>query len=339
MRQTVGMPRLRASRSALSGQLTILILWLTIEGVIQVSHNHLLKGSIALALGINFKIIPLLALGYLGLRGHFKAIVYVIIGIIISLLLPGFFLGASQNMQLHREWHHAVSPTGERFAFEDNDGCQSLNALLPAYLYDFTKAYRKIPPYEREVHYPRMIIALPDDILVLIINLLRILCIGLFVIAVLPTSWLKGPVSGIFRRFVLCVQKDFQFPSGQDEIDKPHLLWHLAFLCLVTLLVFPHQMKYSMLYFVPVGAWVFYYLLRRQKTGMVQKIAGTLAVLLMCVLVLLGRDIVGNYIVSVMDYYHFISFNNLIFLWILWVLHPGHLEALPVQPTNVSSVI
>jgi hypothetical protein len=310
------------------GQVTILILWLTLEGLILISKGKPLKGALLLALGINFKIIPMLAFVFLGVKGHFKAIVYTILILVASLLIPALFIGFQYNTDLLAKWQSVINPSGDRFAFEDNDGCHSLNSVLPAFFYDFDNADRALPPYDRNVHYPRRIVSLPHDILEFVLTLSRVLVLLVLMIACLPRSWIAGPLHQIPGRFVRKLKSEF----GSTESSRPEhtfLYWQLGFLCLATLLIFPHQMKYSMLYFVPAGSYVMYYFLhgfQHQINFTIRDtLIGIIGGVLMLILAIMGRDIIGSHMVDILDYYHFMGISNIVFLGILWYCHPRKL--------------
>ncbi len=309
------------------GQLTILILWLTIEGVIAASNGKTLKGSALIALGINFKIIPLLALLYFGLRKQFKAFFLALALLSISLILPGIFVGFGYNASLLKEWETRISPARPLFAFENNDGCQSLNALLPAYLFDFSTYPTDGPPHQSRLHYPRRIASVSYAPLSMILTGLRLLFLLFFILAVLPRYLWKTPTREI----------PVQWFRTTSDITPGHrsndLFWHLAMLCLITLIIFPHQMKYSMLYFVPAGSYILYYYLIKSQQKVTLSSAEIwirdISVCLLLLLFLMGRSIIGSHLVDILDYYHVIGFINIIFTGILWACRPEKLAAVP----------
>lgn len=298
------------------GQVTVLIMWLTMEGLYQINKKEELRGAALMALGINIKIIPLIALGYLFLKGKFNAIAYTLAFVGASLLLPALILGWGYNNELLSKWKEAINPTKEKFAFENNDGCNSLNALLPAFLYDKFEEPTNIEA-EPGWHFKRKIADLPVPTLTIILQISRILVL-LFV----PFS--------IF----------FHYKNRQHEHLYYH--WEIAYLLLATLLIFPHQMKYSMLYFVPTGAYIlFYYLYALQEKFTLHRfqiIIGGFAGLLLLILAVMGRDIIGNYLVNILDFYHFMGFSNLLFLLILAVCSPYRLIQLYEQKKHTEVV-
>lgn len=289
------------------GQVTILILWLTIEGLYQVRKNEKIKGAILLALGINFKIIPMLALVYLFFKGQIKTITFTTLLLLFTLLLPSFFIGFEYNKKLLLTWKNIINPSGEKYVFENNDGCNSLNALLPAFLFDFKEPsnIEKEPGWTLK----RQIASVPESTLILILQASRVLLLLLL------------PFIVFYRR------KDRQGVYGYL-----YFFWEISYLMLITLLIFPHQMKYSMLCFVPVGAYVIYYYLYiinyKIKTHLPLQITGIISALLLLTLSVMGRDIIGHYLVNILDFYHFMGINNLLFLFILAICTPQRMIAL-----------
>lgn len=291
------------------GQVTVLILWLTMEGIFQIMQKENVKGAALIALGINIKIIPLLALVYLFFKGKFKAIIYTLIFIGLSLLLPALLIGWEYNNDLLYKWKNAINPTDKKFAFENNDGCNSLNAVLPAFLYN---NFDKPSNIERDPRwlFKRKIANLSTTTLTIILQICRVI-----VLLFIPFS--------IF----------FNYKKRKDEHLYYH--WEIAYLLLVTLLIFPHQMKYSMLYFVPVGAYVLFYYLyiveHKIKINTFQRVVGGISVLLLFILSIMGRDIIGHYLVNLLDFYHFMGFSNLLFLVILAICNPQKLTRLSLE--------
>lgn len=285
------------------GQVTVLILWLTMEGIYQMMQKDQVKGAALLALGINIKIIPLLALGYLFFKRKYKAITYTLAFLTASLIIPGFMIGWEYNKELLLKWKEAINPTKEKFAFENNDGCNSLNAVLPAFLYNQFDEPSNIEA-EPGWQFKRKIADLPVPVLTILLQISRILVL-------------------LFLPFAVF----FHYKNRKHDYLYYH--WEIAYLLLITLLIFPHQMKYSMLYFVPVGAYILYYYLfiiqERLPNSPFYKILGGLSAFLFILLSIMGRDIIGDYLVNILDFYHFIGFNNLLFLIILAWCNPYQL--------------
>ncbi len=111
------------------GQMTVLMLWMVAESLHRITSRQWLLGAMILALGINIKIIPLFALGYLLLDQRYKALGMTLVGLILFMILPAVFLGWEENMSLHRHWIEVINPFKSKFGLEVNDGCVSLNCL------------------------------------------------------------------------------------------------------------------------------------------------------------------------------------------------------------------
>lgn len=284
------------------GQITVLILWMTLEGILLiVRDNKPWRGAALLALGISIKIIPLIALGYLFLKGKFRSIFYTILWTVLAFTLPVLFLGIEYNNELLGDWSNKINPTGERYVFENNNGCQSLNAVLPAFFYEFPADENIV---EEQRPYERQIAQIPYSTLVVVLNVLRILLL----LSVL---------------LVVCFWNSGNLPFNT--------YWQLAYLMLVSLIVFPHQMKYSMLYFIPaVGYLLAYYFYKREnrvvfstREWIVLSVAG-FQVLIMTIS---GRDIIGETAVDFLDYFHFMGLSNISFVAYLLLLNPQRLES------------
>ncbi len=209
------------------GQVTMLILWLTIEGLYQIRQKKNILGSALLAVGISIKILPAIALGYLFLKGKFRSLIWITILTGLTLVIPALLVGFEHNQFLHRQWQAKINPAGEKFVFENNDGCQSLNSVLPAYFYDFGAA-------EPQFHgLPRKIATVPYSTLTIILQVSRLLLL-------LSVLWV------VFHHW------------KRRRNEYLYFFWEVAYLLLVTFLIFPHQMKYSMLYIVPAGAFILF---------------------------------------------------------------------------------
>lgn len=281
------------------GQITIIILWLSLEGLFQIiCKDNATKGALLLALGINIKIIPLIGLYYLFFKGKYKALALSIAFVGISLLLPSLFTGHKYNVEMLSNWAETINPSSNRYIFENNNGTHSLNATLPAFFYDFNDGK------ESPIKIRRQIAKVPHNTLVIILQSLRI-------------TFLLSCLIVIFYRHRRREEKDVYF------------YWEFSYLALVTALIFPHQQKYAMLYFVPAGSYIFMFILlayrRKWDIGLKDKVIIMLALPLMFVSAIMGRDIIGDYLVDILDYFHTFGLINIIFLLFLILVRPDQL--------------
>lgn len=292
------------------GQITILILWLTVEAMVLADKKMYVKAGLLLALGISFKIIPAIVLGYWFLQGKFKAISASLIFVGVTFILPSFYTSWQKNIDLHQTWAKTINPDREKYAFENNNGCQSLNAILPAYFYTFS-----------------------EDDKATLYGLNR-------KIADIDYTPLKNVLQILRIFFLLSVAVIVFYKAAHRREKWLYRWWQMAYLLLVTLLVFPHQMKYSMLYFVPVAAYIVYYFLSllqaNVKLDTTHKTIGILSALLIFILSIMGRDIIGSYLVNLLDFYHFMGLSNIIFVGIYYYCTPYRLNTLLSGKTKTS---
>lgn len=280
------------------GQITVLILWLTIEGLYQVlvlSKNS--YGAALIALGINIKIMPIFALFYLFFKWKWKAVFISIVFLISSLFLPALFIGSQYNNELLHQWKDQINPTEERFIFEQDNGSHALSALLPAYFYAFEKQSDKKPK-----GWERTILPISYDNLLLILQAARVLLLLSFL-------------------FLL-------YYSHQQNSNAPiYYYWEISYLMLISFLIFPHQLKYAFFYFVPVGSYLILFILISSKkvTSWSLKIATVLASFLLFFLAIMGRDFIGNTLINLIDYYCLVGIIAVVFLLLLLIFTPKKL--------------
>ena len=134
--------------------------------------------------------------------------------------------------------------------------------------------------------------------LTVILQASRVLLLLVLSGAMLPRSWLGGPLHELPARLPRALGADEVEAKRTDGTMPAPFYWEVAILCLVTISVFPHQMKYSMLYFVPAGAYVLYFYLAMAEGQVARRRGDTVvrgvAVGLMAVLAVSGRDLIGS---------------------------------------------
>jgi len=273
------------NHNLLLGQMTVIILWMTLEGLYQVFYGKEWKGAALLALGMNIKIIPILAIAYIFFKGRIKASAMSGGFFILSLLLPALIIGWSADISLHNQWLSEINPTGDRYSLEDNTGCVSLNCMLPTY---FHASAEELDPL---LQIDTLIVSISPQKLVLMIQVGRIL---------------------IFLGLIWII-----FLHRKNPLEKEKLLKEWSILLIATLLILPHQMKYSMLYASPAIFLLWTEWLdskNRDWRFFLQSIA--LAAAFICSI--MGTDIIGDITVRFLDHFHFMGLTLiLIFLALL----------------------
>lgn len=116
-------------------QATILIMYLTLEGLEQVFAGKKSRGAALIALAINIKLLPLLFIPYLIYRKEFKAFLYILLYYGLFLMLPLAFIGRQQNMFYLHSWLHLINPDAPKQILDtDEGGFASLATLLSTLL-------------------------------------------------------------------------------------------------------------------------------------------------------------------------------------------------------------
>lgn len=97
--------------------------------------------------------------------------------------------------------------------------------------------------------------------------------------------------------------------------------WQWNFIWVATLLIFPHQQQYALIYLLPSFFWFLFCFHKTQWNGISK---GLLYGIGICYLIsgLLGRDIVGNTIVDFFNYYKWNSIVCLFTLAVLFYVNP-----------------
>lgn len=293
------------NENILLGQITIVILWLTLEALIAIVYRqkHIL-GAFLLALGISIKVIPIIGLFYLFFKGRYKSIVFCVVFVSAFLLLPSVLSSHEYNLRMLHHWVETINPTNDKYVFENDDGVHSLNALLPAYFFNFKDVYTPA------VNLKRQIISVPHTSLVVILQGFRVLLL------------------------LVCVSVIFA-QHQRKENQGIHIYYELSFITLVSALIFPHQPYYAMLYCIPAAAYILLYIVlslhQKDKMTSLQKSLLVIACAFLLLITIKGRDILGDRLVSILNYYHFESFVNLFFLGYLLLIKPKTLFALSIK--------
>jgi len=116
-------------------QVSIFILYLTLEGLFFINNNRIITGSILIALGINIKLLPIVIIPYLIYRREWKSTLYIIGFIIVFLFLPILFIGFDYNNFLLIERWHLINPMNKAHILDTSErSFHSLTTLLATLL-------------------------------------------------------------------------------------------------------------------------------------------------------------------------------------------------------------
>lgn len=271
------------------GQMTLILVWASLESMLLIFEKKYLYGSALLALIINIKLIPVTLVFYLIYKKEFRAVFFTISFFILYLYIPALFVGHTFNNELLHQWLNSLSGTALNSIREDV-GRPSLSSLIPSLL-------MKTPI---QFGLNRNFIDLQEETVGLILNVIRL-------VILLVLAYIFG--------------KPFQ--SIQN---KKTMYYDLSLICLVTPLIFPHQGKYSFFYLLPAYSYCLYELIKLKKIQ--SKLNRTYQKTLLLVLIsfsavtLTTDGLIGRKASDFTEYFHFISYGSIALLIAMSFLKP-----------------
>jgi len=270
-------------------QLTIFLLWASIESLHLLNNKKDVQGAALLALAMNIKLLPLLFLPYLFYRNYVKAGVFTLIIFLFCLIFPGIFLGMEYNLQMHYEWWKVINPSNKEHLLEAGMGTHSLVSLVPVYITDTWEAFG----------IKRNLVNLNYETVKIIVELCRLTLVALTLYFLRTMPFVKNKSS----------QKTY---------------WEVSYICLVTPLLFPHQQKYAFMYVFPSVIYLTYYIITEWQLNI--KRAKWLLVFYIPVFIefspIIGSDIIGRSLYQLFDYFRILSFATLFQIVFLMICVP-----------------
>lgn len=215
-------------------QVTIFILYLTLEGLYHIGKNKKIAGSAFLALGITIKILPVVFIPYLFYRKEWKAALYTIAFVAVFLLLPALFIGYHFNNELLTERWNLVNPSSQQHILDTSErSFHSLTTLLATLLVENSGDMHALP-------LKRNIADVPLEQLGWIINIAR----------------------GILILLTLYFLRTLPFKNVFSPLQR---LYEVSYICLIIPLIFPHQQHYAFFFIFPAAAYLLFYLISMEK--------------------------------------------------------------------------
>ena len=195
-------------------QMTIFILYLTLEGLNYVFENKLVIGSLLLALGIDVKLLPIVFLAYLFYRNNWKACVYIIVFLSALSIVPILFIGIEHNNFLLLQRWSLINPFKTEHVLDTSErSFHSITTLLSVLLVEDCGDYHAL-------NLKRNICNISLQKLSLIINAARLIL--------------------IMCSLYFINSKPFRYPSS-----KIQTLYEISYICSIIPLIFPHQQHYA----------------------------------------------------------------------------------------------
>jgi len=207
------------------GQMTILILYLSLESLHQLKKGQILWAAFLLALAINIKILPIVLIPYFIYRGQFKVVLATALTLSLMAFGPGLIVGHQYNREMLHSWWELVNPSQQKHLFDlEETSFHSLTTIIPIFFMEETSD-------RSSIDISRNIFDLTSDQVLIIIHVSR----SLFVLA---TLW-------FLRTLPL-----------KKSISPVHEWWEISYIFLSIPLIFPHQQHYSFLFIWPAIAYL-----------------------------------------------------------------------------------
>ncbi|OOQ60791.1 glycosyltransferase 87 family protein [Mucilaginibacter pedocola] len=271
-------------------QMTIFMLWATLESIQLINRGRNIPGAALLALAINIKLLPLAFVFYLVYRNKLKAASFTCVFYLIYLFIPALYLGWQRNLDLVHNWFTLLNPGNKEWTVEAEDGPSSLVALIPVYLMATTGV----------LSFKRNFLNLPFQQVSLILNIVR-LCVVLLTLAFLRT-WPFKAVKSTLRQF-----------------------WEMSYIFIAVPLLYPHQQQYAFVYIIPAFVYLSYYFIKNWEV-VKQKMSIPLWIILFIIGVnfspIIGRDVISSHAFEVLLYLRILPIAVLMLIPILWICRP-----------------
>ncbi len=273
-----------------TSQITILILWCSVEGLYRIHRKQATRGSALLALGINIKLMPVVLLPYLLYRGYFKAFGLTCLFYVLSFLAPSLIIGHDYNMQLIKSWAALINPVQPRHVLDvEERSFHGLSTLVATLFVEQVPDVYALP-------IKRNIADISLSALFKLLLVLRLALIGL------TLYFLKWPP--------FCKAKT-TFAAHTE----------ISYLLLITPLLFPHQQHYAFLFITPAFAVALYYVMQ-QYASFSKKKRLTLASLLFLIYVVSNLKLLLGEFNPYYEHFKILTYAALLLIPLLaWVLY------------------
>ena len=208
-------------------QITIIMVYLGVQGLDFIWKKKEWRGGALIALGINIKIMPIVFFPYMLYRGHWKAAWSAVIVFGILLYIPAVFIGWEYNDFLLGEWWDGINPSQKENILDFSRA--GFGSLMTTLFHSQKGATR-----------PIFITQLSQETIAYLTNGLRLF-------------------AAVFTLYFL---RTMPFQKAKSNL---HRLREVGYLFLVTPLIFPHQQNYAYFYLYPAVVYLGYVFYKKLK--------------------------------------------------------------------------
>lgn len=284
-------------------QVTILILFLCLEGLNRIRTNQNLIGSILISLGITIKILPLVLIPYLIYRRNFKAILYIIITIIIFLVTPSLFIGFKQNIFLLSERWKIINPLNQEHILDVSErSFHSLTTLLSTLLIEDAKN-------SYSLSLKRNIANIEIESLAYVINIVRL----------------------IFIVLTLYFLKTLPFKKINDKLK---LFYEISYITLIIPLIFPHQQHYAFFFIFPAVTYLVFYFFFKYLTSKKKKEKRKIIVLLIFFFIFFNSHFILGVYQNIYDHFKTLTYGVILLIPVLAYVNPYKFNSILNEKNN-----
>ncbi|MCB0479435.1 MAG: DUF2029 domain-containing protein [Crocinitomicaceae bacterium] len=279
------------------GQITLLILYLSIESFYQIRKGNYLIGGALLGLGISIKIMPLVLIPYLFYRGYFKAILVSLGLLVVFTLLPSLWIGLEHWEFLQTERINLINPSNAIHVLDVEE--RSFHSLTTLMTILFIENARN----NFTLEYTRNIADVGIENLKLIILVVRLFFIGLT---------------------LYFLDKNIFKPAKSPLRD----LYALSYILLIVPLIFPHQQPYAFFFAFPAIFFILYQMKEMRMAGNFP--TGFKAYLIYAglglIFILLNTHFYLGFLRGIMDHYKFFTYGILLIIPFLMYFRPQKIK-------------
>lgn len=245
-------------------QMSVLMLYSIFECLYQAQYkNRPFVGGILLGFTLSVKVIPIVLIPYLLYRCHFKTVAYAVLGVLVFLTLPVLFIGYENTVELTSSWFDLLNPTQKDHLLDNRErGFHSLTTLFTTL---FTSA-----SYEEAFGVARNVADWNAKSITLLINLARA------ALLLITFTFLRT------------------FPF-KKATDSSHSFSEIAYICLITPLVFPHQQAYGFFFVLPATMYLAWYFVQHWHDRQSRYFKIVLTVCIIAVVIVNLELIYGEY--------------------------------------------
>lgn len=284
-----------------ASQITILILWCAVYGLVLIHRDRQIGGSALLALGINIKLLPLVLLPYLLYRGFFRSFFMTLMFWAAYLFIPSIIVGHEYNMSLLGSWLKLMNPTNKQHVLDvDERSFHSLTTLLSTLLVKDVPDYYALP-------LRRNIMDVSLETLSLVILLARLALVG----------------------FTLYFLKLRTFTKRVADLPA---FAEVCYILLLIPLIFPHQQHYAFLFQVPAFALALFFVMK-EKSSLPERLKGWMTAGLCFVYLCSNLKIVLGAFNRYYEHYKILTYGALLLI-VLLALARAYMNKIRVRDSS-----